>query len=138
MSVADDVEELVRFEIAPSDLPDALIVILWRRFDDAGGFGIRCGESKHDEPVWTDTPVGDDAAASLLASFEALRLPIVPDSVLGCDGTHFGLKIHRGFNATELAWWSKPPRQWKRLMPVVQRLLDLAGQSAWGVDVVDE
>jgi hypothetical protein len=138
MSVADDVEDLVCFEIAPSDLPNALIVILWRRLDDAGGFGIRCGEGKHDDPVWTDTPVSDDAAASLLASFEALRLPIVPDFVLGCDGTNYRLRIHRGYNATELAWWSEPPRQWKRLMPLVQRLLDLAGQSDWGVDVVGE
>lgn len=129
MGSADDLEGLVRFEIFPSLLPDALIVVLWQRSGDAGGFAISCGKRKYDEFIWSETPVSDDAAASLLASFEALRLPIVPDSVFGCDGTNYHLKIRRGFNATELVWWSKPPRQWKRLMPVVRRLLDLAGQS---------
>jgi hypothetical protein len=137
MNASELAEELVRFEMSGTIQADTLIVVLGRRHHDTGGFVIRCGRGSYDEPTWSDTDVSDDTAASIMAAFDALRLPLIPPFVLGCDGTNYRLIIDRGFNRVEFTWWSVPPTQWAPLFPVVQRLIDCAGPSADGVQIID-
>ena len=137
MNTSEPFEELVRFEMSGTMEMFTLIVILGRHHADAGGFAIRCGRGSYDEPTWSDTHVSDDTAASVMAAFDALRLPLIPEFVMGCDGTNYRLIVHRGFNQVELTWWSVPPTQWAPLIPVVQRLIDCAGPGAEGVQIGD-
>jgi len=62
----------------------------------------------------------------LISSIKTLRLPMLPDSVYGLDGTTHTLRIASGLNSVEYVWWDTLPESFEPLKGLIERLFKLA------------
>jgi len=53
-------------------------------------------------------------------------ISVVPETIVGLDGTTYELLIERGFSKVQFTWWCEPPEVWKTLGEVSKRLLSIA------------
>lgn len=74
-------------------------------------------------------------ARELMEILERQVLPVVPETILGLDGTTYELLIERGFSEVRFTWWCDPPRVWKALGEVAKTLLNRADAASM-VDVL--
>ena len=63
----------------------------------------------------------------LLDRLITLRLPIVPEEIMGCDGDFTELKLGNSFTGVKLNWWSALPEGWEELDEITQALIDVSG-----------
>lgn len=52
--------------------------------------------------------------------------PVVPETIVGLDGTFYELHIDRGFSRVQFTWWCEPPRVWSALGEAAKTLLKRA------------
>jgi hypothetical protein len=55
---------------------------------------------------------------------------VVPETIVGLDGTTYELLIQRGFSKVRFTWWCEPPAVWKALGEVSTRLLNIADATS--------
>jgi hypothetical protein len=79
--------------------------------------------------VW-QREVPPPEAQRIVATLESQLISVVPESVLGLDGTTYELLIERGFNRIRFTWWGEPPRAWRVLRELSNTLLDLADAAS--------
>src|SRR5688572_20350300 len=65
-------------------------------------------------------------AREIIDILEHQLVSIAPESILGLDGTTYELLIERGFSKVQFTWWCDPPRVWKALGEVSERILAMA------------
>lgn len=70
--------------------------------------------------------VSTDDVSHLLAKLSGLRIPPVPDGIMGLDGTTYTLRIVQMFNAASYTWWEASPKGWEGLEEVAQRMIGLS------------
>lgn len=112
-------KEILKVEIAPSfngkkscalveeyakDDSTFYIVIDEREYE---GYGSTRDVSRH--------PIDRDHALAFLQDLKTQSIQLLPDSVMGMDGTTTSLTIECGFNKLHLSWWQEAPPQWAGL-----------------------
>jgi hypothetical protein len=76
-----------------------------------GGCEYTPGEGIHVR----DREVPSALATSWQDKLAALRLPLVAEEILGCDGETFTLTTIMGFSSATLSWWCDGPQEWRAL-----------------------
>ncbi|MGB2634310.1 MAG: hypothetical protein WAM58_10275 [Candidatus Acidiferrum sp.] len=66
----------------------------------------------------------------ILDILEHQVISVVPETVMGLDGTTYELLIERGFSKVQFTWWCEPPAVWKVLGEVSKRLLSVADATS--------
>ena len=56
--------------------------------------------------------------------------PVVPETIVGLDGTFYELHIERGFCKVQFTWWGEPPRVWNALGETAKTLLNRADAAS--------
>jgi hypothetical protein len=69
-------------------------------------------------------------AKTITALLEHQVATVVPESVMGLDGTTYTLLIKRGFNIVQFTWWCEPPAAWQALGELAKTLLKMAGVAS--------
>jgi hypothetical protein len=59
----------------------------------------------------------------ILDILEHQLISVVPETVIGLDGTTYEFFIERGFSKVQFTWWCEPPAVWKALGEISKRLL---------------
>lgn len=70
--------------------------------------------------------IDDAKAKEILACVENLKISVVPDYILGLDGTRITVSITQGLNKVELFWWWKAPKQWEGVEKLVEMVREVA------------
>jgi hypothetical protein len=55
-----------------------------------------------------------------------------PESMMGLDGTSYGLTINTHDLKQSISWWQYPPEEWRGPKRLVSKLIRLAGPRAAG------
>ena len=127
-------EEALRFEVDCSFDP-RFIARLVHFGAESERYYLRCTLDRYaDDGSW-EIPVSRDVALELLSDLAAISLAPVPEYAMGLDGTTYRLAIGRGWNEIVLRWWGRVPSQWQPIVPVLRRLVGLAGPRAADVQV---
>lgn len=79
--------------------------------------------------VWQQE-VPSAEVAKVKAILERQIFTIVPETVIGLDGTNYELVIERGFNKIQFNWWSNLPATWQALGSVCETLLKSADATS--------
>jgi hypothetical protein len=66
----------------------------------------------------------------ILDNLEHRVIPVVPEPIIGLDGTTYELLIERGFSKVQFTWWCEPPPAWNALGEVSKRLLSVADATS--------
>jgi hypothetical protein len=66
----------------------------------------------------------------ILDILEHQVISVVPETVMGLDGTTYELLIERGFSKVQFTWWCEPPAVWKALGEISKRLLLIADATS--------
>ncbi len=69
-------------------------------------------------------------AREILDILQRPVVPVVPESIVGLDGTTYELHIDRGFSKVQFTWWCEPPPVWKALGEVAKTLLNRADAAS--------
>jgi len=69
-------------------------------------------------------------AGEILDILKRQIAPIVPETIVGLDGTFYELHIERGFSKVQFTWWCKPPRVWNPLGEAAKTLLNRADAAS--------
>jgi hypothetical protein len=125
----------LRFEVSPAFDPKFACTLI-PYGEPLDGYGLRCEFRGYVEEAdsW-ETPVPRDIAEQLLSDLAAVRISPIPDFNMGLDGMTSVLALGHAWGSIVLRWWGPPPSQWKGLVPILRRLLTLAGPRAAGVEI---
>lgn len=66
------------------------------------------------------------AVNRLFESLERLKLPALPDGIIGLDGTTHTLQISNGLNSITYEWWVELPKNLGGLMSILEQLCKMA------------
>ncbi len=66
----------------------------------------------------------------ILDILEHRVISVVPEPIIGLDGTTYELLIERGFSKVQFTWWCEPPTGWKALGEVSKRLLSISDATS--------
>jgi hypothetical protein len=67
---------------------------------------------------------------NILTRLQHEVVAVVPDRVLGFDGTSYELIINRGFNGVQFVWWCEAPQAWKVLGEAAKTILTWADSAS--------
>jgi hypothetical protein len=69
-------------------------------------------------------------AREILDILQRQIAPVVPETIVGLDGTGYELHIERGFSKVQFTWWCEPPRVWNALGEAAKTLLNRADAAS--------
>ena len=69
-------------------------------------------------------------ARQILDILQRQIAPVVPETIVGLDGTIYELHIERGFSKAQFTWWCEPPRVWNALGEAAKTLLNRADAAS--------
>ncbi len=126
---------LLRFEVASAFDPH-FVCTLVQYHEPPDRYGLRCklGGYAEEAGSW-ENPVPRHVVEQIFSELAAIRLVLAPDFGMGLDGTHYDLTVTRGWNSLVLHWWARSPSQWKEIVPILRRIVALAGPRAAGVQI---
>ena len=69
-------------------------------------------------------------ARGILDILQRQIAPVVPETIIGLDGTFYELHIERGFSKVQFTWWCEPPPVWNALGAAAKTLLNRADAAS--------
>ena len=111
--------EILKVEIAPSFNGKKSCALVEEYAKGGNNFYVVIDEREYEGYGSTRDvrrhPIDRDQALAFLQDLKTQTIQLLPESVLGLDGTTTSLTIEQGFNKLHLSWWQDAPPQWAGL-----------------------
>ena len=69
-----------------------------------------------------DAPLDEEKVECWLHELSRIRIPLVQNHSIGCDGESFGIRCGDSFQGMKFNWWSGGPEEWTELIQFCERV----------------
>ena len=64
-------------------------------------------------------------ANGIIDELRKATIPLMPQEMMGCDGTFYSMSVGSPYGGASYTWWSCPPDGWGILPKVTEQIIDM-------------